>query len=85
MLEEYDPDEWLRDGDIALEADYVWHPNKTPRPAVAVFVGEDSPPLVIFVNEVEDFISFFSSTLRRFAKNAEDLASRAVYEDEFDV
>jgi hypothetical protein len=85
MLEEYTVDEWLREGSISFEPDYVWHPNKTAMPAVAVFVGDDSNPLVIFVDEVEDFISSFSSSLRRFAEDAKHLASIAVYEDEFDV
>ncbi len=90
MIEEYEPDEWLREGDISFESDYAWLLMKpdmpaTAMPAVAVFVGDDSNPLVIFEEEVEDFISSFSSSLRQFAEEAKRLASTAVYEDEFDV
>lgn len=85
MLEEYTPDEWLREGSISFEPDYVWHLNKTAMPAVVVFVGDDSSPLVIFADEVEDFISSFSSSLKQFAEEAKQLANTAVYEDEFGV
>lgn len=84
MLEEYTPHEWLREGDLAFEADYVWDHNKVAKPAVVMTVG-NSGPFVIFTDEVEWFLSSVASSITREAKAAERMASRAVYEDEFDV
>jgi hypothetical protein len=84
MLEEYTPHEWLREGDLAFESDYVWDHNKVAKPAVVMTVG-DSGPFVIFTDEIEGFLSSFAFSLTRFAKEAEKLASSALYEDEFDV
>jgi len=84
MLEEYAPHEWLREGSLAFESDYVWDHNKVAKPAVVMTMG-DSGPFVIFTDEIEDFLSSFASSLTRFGKEADDLASIALYEDEFDV